>query len=150
MNAELVKAADQALFTTQVPTQIAQSDGASVNYELGTLIQSDIAGQIIAIRFWKDANETGAHTGNIWSSMGAMLASVAFTNETASGWQQQALSSPLSIAANTTYVVSVNTGGTYYVATNSGLSSQVNNGDLHSVVGNNGLYGATGTFPTTS
>ena len=62
----------------------------------------------------------------------------------------RSLTSPLSIAANTTYVVSVNTGNTYYVATNGGLSSQVVNGDLSSVVGNNGLYGSTGTFPTNS
>jgi hypothetical protein len=47
-------------------------------------------------------------------------------------------------------VVSVNTGNTFYVATTGGLSSQVINGNLRSVVGNNGLYGTTGTFPANS
>jgi hypothetical protein len=36
------------------------------------------------------------------------------------------------------------------VATNGGLASQVVNGNLSSVVGNNGVYGTTGTFPTNS
>ena len=77
-----------------------------------------------------------------------MLTSVTFTGETGSGWQQQNLAAPLSIAANTTYVVSVNTGNAYYVATNNGFASQIASGNLRSVVGNNGRYGSTGQFPT--
>jgi hypothetical protein len=78
------------------------------------------------------------------------LAQVTFQNESASGWQQQALSTPLTIAANTQYVVSVNTGNGYYVATNNGMASQIANGNLQSVVGNNGVYGAVGVMPTSS
>ena len=77
-----------------------------------------------------------------------MLASVTFVNESASGWQQQTLTTPVAIAVNTTYVVSVNTGNSYFVATTSGLASQVSNGNLSSVVGNNGVYGTAGMFPT--
>ena len=138
----------QTLFTTQTPALAGQSDGTNVNYELGTLLQSTATGQISAIRFWKDSKETGTHTGRIWSNTGTQLASVVFVSETASGWQQQALASPVTIAANTTYVVSVNTGNTYYVATNNGLSSKVVNGNLTSVVGNNGVYGPPTAFPT--
>ena len=138
----------QTLFTTQTPASLHQSDGRSVNYELGMLFQTTTAGQITAIRFWKDSDETGSHTGRIWSASGQQLASVAFSGETASGWQQQSLATPLSIAANTTYVVSVNTGNTYYVATRGGLSSQVDSGPLRSVVGNNGVYGTSGRFPS--
>jgi hypothetical protein len=145
-----VHAADQTLFTSQAPTQVAQSDGASVNYELGTVFQSNVSGQINAIRFWKDVHETGTHTGRLWSASGQLLASVVFVTETASGWQQQALAVPLPIAANTAYVVSVNTGNTYYVTTVPGLASQVVSGNLSSVVGNNGVYGPVGTFPTNS
>ncbi len=140
--------ADETLFTTQTPVVTNTSDGPNANYELGTAFTSDIAGQITAVRFWKAPSETGTHTGRIWSGTGQLLASVTFTNESASGWQVQPLASPFAITANTTYVVSVNTGGTYYVATDGGLSSQVINEDLSSVVGNNGLYGPPGTFPT--
>ncbi|MBZ5626679.1 MAG: carboxypeptidase regulatory-like domain-containing protein, partial [Acidobacteriia bacterium] len=40
----------QTLFTTQVPAELSQSDGTNLNYELGTLIQSNTAGQVTAIR----------------------------------------------------------------------------------------------------
>ena len=73
------------------------------------MLQSNVAGQVTAIRFWKDVKETGTHTGRIWSAKGRLLTSVIFTSETASGPQQQALDAPLAIAANTIYVVSVNT-----------------------------------------
>jgi hypothetical protein len=79
-----------------------------------------------------------------------LLASATFVNETASGWQVQALPTPLLIAANTQYVVSVTTGNAKFSMTPGGLASQVVNGDLRSVVGNNGVFGAAGQFPTGS
>ncbi|MBR8835677.1 MAG: DUF4082 domain-containing protein, partial [Stigonema ocellatum SAG 48.90 = DSM 106950] len=97
----------QTIFTNQTPSNPNGTDG--VAYELGLKFQSAKAGQITAIRYWKAASETsGSHVGKIWSSTGSVLASVSFANETASGWQQQALATPLNIVANTTYVVSVN------------------------------------------
>jgi hypothetical protein len=143
-------ATGQSLFTTQTPALVNMSDGANVNYELGMRFTATAAGQIKAIRFYKASSETGTHTGKIYSAGGQVLASVAFTNETASGWQTQNLTSPLSIAANTEYTVSVNTGNTYYVTTDSGLASQVSNGYLKSVVGANGVYGPVGSKPTQS
>ena len=44
-----------------------------------------------------------------------MLATATFTNETASGWQQVNLSSPVMVTAGTTYVVSYHTSGNYSV-----------------------------------
>ena len=46
--------------------------------------------------------------------------------------------------------MSVNTANNYYVATNSGLASQVSNNNLHSEVGSNGRYGTSGQYPTNS
>ena len=142
--------ASEILFTTQTPVSTGLTDGSTVNYELGTLFQSDIAGQITGIRFWKDSHESGTHTGHIWSASGTLLATVTFGNETASGWQVQNLASPLAIAANTTYVVSVNTGNTYYVSSAGGLASKITNLDLSSVVGSDGVYGTPGAFPNNS
>ena len=140
----------ETLFTTQTPAIPNDTDGPGINYELGTVFTSGASGSVTAIRFWKSANETGTHTGNLWSSSGQLLASVTFTNETASGWQQQALSIPVAISASTQYVVSVNTGNAFYSDTTSGLASQVVNHDLATVVGNNGLYGSPGAFPTST
>jgi hypothetical protein len=137
-----------AVFGSQTPVTANAADGTS--YELGMKFQAAVPGQINAVRYWKASNETGSHTGHIWSASGALLASVTFTGETASGWQSQALATPLAVQANTTYMVSVNS-NVYYVATNGGLVSAVVNGNLSSVAdGANGTFGSSGAFPTSS
>lgn len=140
----------QSLFTTQTPSSPNASDGSGSDgdYELGIKFYSTKAGRITAIRHWKAPSETGSHVGRIWSSSGQLLASVNFTNETASGWQQQALDIPLIIGANTTYVVSVNV-NSYFAFTLNGLATTVTNGDLSAVAdGSNGVYNANpGSFP---
>jgi Domain of unknown function (DUF4347)/Domain of unknown function (DUF4082) len=141
------------LFTTQTPTQTNLTDGtgSAGDYELGMEFRTAQAGQISALRYYKAASETGTHVGKIWSASGQLLGSVTFSNETASGWQQQALTTPISIAANTTYIVSVNA-NTHYVSTNNGLATTITNGDLSAVAdGSNGVYNTTpANFPTQS
>jgi hypothetical protein len=139
-----------SIFSSQTPVTLNATDGAGINYELGMLFKSSTNGTINAIRFYKSSSETGTHVGHIWNAGGTLLATVTFTGETASGWQQQNLSSPLAISANTNYVVSVNTGNTYYSATTNGLASAITNGSLSTIVGNNGVYGSAGVFPTGS
>ena len=142
---QVLGASTESLFTTQTPATLHNSDGP---YELGTRFTSATAGQITSIRFYKDSLETGAHTGHIWDVNGSLLATVIFSGESASGWQQQSLPSPLNITANTIYTVSVNTGGSYYVATDSGLQSKITSGSLSSVVGSNGTFGSVNAYPT--
>src|SRR5260370_5938098 len=143
---DIVFSPDPTLFTTQTPALLNVHVGP---YELGTEFRSNVSGSITAIRFWKSSSETGQHIGRIWSASGQLLASVTFASETASGWQQQSLASPLAIAANTVYVVSVNSGSNaYYAATTTGLATQVINQNLSTVLGNNGVYGPVGQFPT--
>jgi Domain of unknown function (DUF4347)/Domain of unknown function (DUF4082) len=141
----------ESIFTTQTPDNPNASDGvgAAADYELGMEFVSAKAGQINAIRYYKASTETGSHTGRIWSSTGTLLGSVAFTNETAVGWQQQALTKPIDIAANTTYVVSVNANLSFAV---SGGGLGITNGDLTAVNdGSNGVFDSTpGNFPTSS
>jgi Domain of unknown function (DUF4347)/Domain of unknown function (DUF4082) len=143
----------ETIFTNQIPQYLNQIDGSGSagDYELGMEFKSAKAGQINAIRYYKSPSETGSHIGQIWSSTGQLLASVNFTAETASGWQQQTLATPLSIAANTTYVVSVNT-NSYYVQTPNGIATTITNGDLSAVAdGSNGVFNLTpGAFPTNS
>lgn len=141
---------NQTIFTSQVPSLPNASDGG-ISYELGMKFRSAKVGRITAIRYWKAASETGTHIGRIWASTsGSLLASVTFSNETASGWQQQALSTPLNIQANTTYVVSVNI-NTYFPITYDQLASSIVNGDISSVAdGNNGVFGSPGSLPTNS
>jgi hypothetical protein len=138
----------QRLFTSQTPALKSNNDG--VNYELGLRFTATVPGQITGVRFYKSPSESGTHTGKIYATSGALLGSVTFTGETASGWQDAKLASPITITANTEYVVTVNTGNKYYVATVNGLATQVTNGNLRSILGNNGVYGPVGSKPAKS
>ena len=44
--------------------------------------RSDEDGYITALRFYKQANNTGSHVGHLWSGTGQLLAAVPFTDET--------------------------------------------------------------------
>ena len=78
--------------------------------------QSDIAGTVTGVRFYKGVGNTGTHTGNLWTADGTLLSSVVFTNETASGWQEMSFAGPVVIAADTTYVVSYYAPDGHYAA----------------------------------
>jgi hypothetical protein len=135
----------QTLLTTQVPGNPTTNSGAS--WELGIQISSDVPGQITALRFWKGPNEDQPHMGHVWSGTGQLLVTAQFTNETASGWQQQALSTPLTIVANTPYVVSVSTGPNgNFAMTVDGFATALTNLHLTAPAGG-ARYGQPGLFP---
>ena len=90
-----------------VPTVESENDAQAV--EVGVKFRSDVDGTITGIRFYKGALNVGPHTGNLWDANGQLLATVNFTNETASGWQQADFGTPVEISANTTYVASYHT-----------------------------------------
>ncbi len=121
--------------------------------ELGVRFTSDISGFVTGVRFYKYAQNTGTHVGNVWTSSGTLLGTVTFTGETASGWQQAAFATPIAITANTTYVVSYHTNTGYRAQTSGGLTAAVDRAPLHalssSAAGGNGVYryGTTSAFP---
>jgi hypothetical protein len=119
-------------------------------YELGVKIKVSSASDLTAIKFYKSPSETGSHVGRIWSSSGALIASVPFASETASGWQSQTLSTPLTLTPGATYTVSVGFNA-YFVSTLDGLATGIVNGPLSSIVGSNGVFAnVAGVFPTGS
>ncbi len=112
--------------------------------ELGVRFYSDVAGTISAVRFYKGSGNTGAHIGNLWSNSGDNLASAAFSNETATGWQQVNFATPVPIAASTTYVASYYTPTGNYAADNDYFATAYDNTPLHAV--QNGALSANGVF----
>jgi hypothetical protein len=86
------------------PTATATGDTSAV--ELGVKFTADQAGTISGIRFYKAPGNTGTHTVTLWDNTGAPMASATSGNETASGWQTVPFTSPVAIAANTTYTAS--------------------------------------------
>ncbi len=123
--------------------------------ELGVKFRSDVAGEVSGIRFYKGAGNTGTHVGNLWSSAGALLATATFSGESATGWQQVNFSSPVTIAANTTYIASYFAPVGHYGVTGQAFASAgVDNAPLHALSaaagGGNGVYkyGTSSAFPT--
>jgi hypothetical protein len=128
---------------TAVPAVISDPDASAV--ELGVKFRSDSDGYITALRFYKGPSNTGIHVGNLWTASGALLASVTFANETASGWQTQILPVPVAISADMTYVASYHTSVGYYSANGAYFSSSgFNNLPLRALAdgeeGGNGVY----------
>jgi hypothetical protein len=129
--------------STTTPTVIGDPDTDAV--ELGAKFQSNSDGFITGIRFYKASTSTGTHVGNLWTRGGTRLATATFTNETASGWQYQALATPVSIIANTTYIVSYHTNVGHYSFDDRYFStSGYDNGTLRALGdgedGSNGVY----------
>lgn len=74
--------------------------------ELGVRFTPGVNGTVTGIRFYKGTLNTGTHTGTLWSSDGAPLATGTFTDESASGWQTLTFATPVAVTAGTTYVAS--------------------------------------------
>jgi hypothetical protein len=145
-----VNAPTVSLFSSSdTPALLSDSDTTQVN--LGMRFTSSAAGTITGIKYYKGANDTGTHTGSLWSSTGSLLATVTFTNESTSGWQVATLSSPVSITAGTTYVVSYHSNGHYTSTSNYFTTSRVN-GPLTAPASGNGVYtyGTGNLFPAST
>jgi Domain of unknown function (DUF4082) len=133
--------------STNPGTREVTNDSASVT--LGLKFYSTVPGSITAVRFYKGPRNTGTHAGALWSSTGARLGSVTFTGETASGWQQANFSSPISIAANTTYVISYLAPRGYYAIDQNYPWSTLKAGSLRVSGSSPGVfaYGSSTRFP---
>ena len=149
----------QTIFTTQVPANITLKDvegGGLVGIELGTKFRVSVNGFLLGIRFYKTTGNSGAHTAQLYSSTGTLLASAAFVNESPTGWQYAIFTSPIAITANTTYIASYFSPSGFYTSTTGYFNTAVVNAQMTALAdgtdGANGVYKYTNTasFPTSS
>nr|WP_308258296.1 DUF4082 domain-containing protein [Saccharothrix obliqua] len=138
-----------------VPAEPSANDANPV--EVGTKVRFNGKGEVLGVRFYKGAGNTGTHKGSLWSSNGLLLATGTFTGETASGWQTLTFPSPVVVQANTTYVVSYYAPNGHYAVTPGYFDGQsASYGAIRALSngadGPNGLYryGAGGGFPNAS
>jgi Domain of unknown function (DUF4082)/Bacterial Ig domain/Carboxypeptidase regulatory-like domain len=146
---------DTIWLSSTVPAQTDAGDTSSV--ELGVKFRVDADAYITGLRFYKAATNTGTHLGRIWTSSGTLLGTATFTNESDSGWQQVLFSSPIAVAANTTYIASYFAPAGHYSAdlryfTSAGVDSPPVHALENNVDGQNGVYvnTPTGGFPSLS
>ena len=93
------------IFTWEEPTEYLD---AAPGWEVSTRFSSTKSGTVNALWFWRAPGESGTNTGRLWTDDGRPLASADFPSGQ-SGWVYVPLQTPVAIAANTYYRVSVNT-----------------------------------------
>jgi subtilase family serine protease len=146
--------------TSYKPRVNSDYDGSpGQTFELGVQFESNVAGEVSGVLFYKQRGMTGTNVGHLWSSNGTLLASATFTNETASGWQKVSFSKPVSIVANSYYTVSYTTGSPlFYYESGYFANGGVTNGnltapsstDINGTILDNGVYNYGGDFPIAS
>ena len=119
---------------------------AAGGVDLGLKFQSDVSGYITGVSYWKGSQNTGVHTGQLWSDSGQLLASATFTNESSSGWQQVSFATPVAISANTTYIIAYHTTSAFlaytpWVLQNSGVTNLTLTALQNGADGGNAVYG---------
>jgi hypothetical protein len=136
---------------------VTADGGDPTGAELGLKFSADADGLVTGVRFYKSAANTGTHVGNLWSDTGTLLASAAFANESASGWQEADFGAPVAITGGSRYVVSYFApNGHYAYDSNAFTTAGVDNAPLHALAsgidGPNGVYsyGTVSVFPTSS
>src|SRR5262245_61526181 len=90
----LIRSRSEIFSNSDVPAVPSENDTDAV--EVGVKFRSMVPGFITGLRFYKGSLNTGTHTGHLWSRNGTLLSTVTFSNETSSGWQFQALPTPIS------------------------------------------------------
>jgi hypothetical protein len=117
-------------------------------------LNANTTGSTVAPAYQLLALNTWNHVAHLWSAAGTLLATATFTGETSSGWQQVSFTTPVAIAAHTTYIVSYFApAGGYAVNDSYFTTTEFDNGPLHApssaAGGGNGVYvyGSSGGFP---
>jgi hypothetical protein len=123
---------------SSTPAIVNTTDASAV--ELGVRFQTSVAGSVSGIRFFKSSQDTGVHTGELWTSTGTRLATATFSNETASGWQSVRFSSPVSLTPGATYVASYHTNVGHYSVSPNYFTNNVTSGPLTALATGNGVY----------
>ncbi len=141
-----------SIWDTSFVPQSAPVNDQGQPIEVGTKFRSSVAGQITALRYYRGAGDDDTHVGHLWSSTGAQLAEVSFTGESASGWQEMALPTPIAILPNTTYIASIFSSPTgNFAITPGGLAAARDNPPLRALAndedGKNGVFKYGGGFP---
>lgn len=142
------------IFTNQIPDSPSGSDTSAVN--LGVKFRTDTPGYIVGLRFYKDGDNTGTHTGYLFNAAGDVLGSLTFTGESASGWQVGYFNPPIAVDSCTLYLASYYAPNGHYATTQHAFDADIVNGHVRALKSTdtekNGVYryGSAGEFPNES
>ena len=133
------------LSSSATPPIPDSGDGSAIT--VGLQFTANVDGFITGLRYYRDAANTGTHTGAFYTQGGTRLATLTFPTS-APGWQTATFTSPVPITAGTTYVASAfMPAGRYSVAPNFFATPVVNS----PLTGTLGTYAyGNESFPTSS
>ena len=142
-----------SVFGAEVPKVPAANDSGSV--ELGLRFSPTTDGFVSGVRFYKGTGNTGTHKGALWTTSGQQLATVSFSNETATGWQTANFGTPVPVSKDTTYVVSYTAPNGRYASLANAFTSRGLDAAPFAVAGGfgatpAGVYANPGQFPSNS
>ncbi len=141
-----------SLFGETVPGTVDSGDGDP--YTMGVMVRVISGGDFTGVRFYKASANTGTHTGKLWNAAGSELATVTFSGETASGWQEATFSGAVTATVGNRYWLTVTMPSGHYSFDNNYWDTGVDNsGPLSVPVARSGelpagfFSGSTPTFP---
>jgi len=140
-----------SLFANAVPANAVEADYSAVT--LGVKFYSTQPGTISGIRFYRGAKDSYGYVARLYSAGGTLLAQAKMATDSCAVpcWEQANFASPISIAANTTYIASYYTSNGRYPDGYYGLTNGASNGPLiapaSSASGGNGVYYYGQGFP---
>jgi hypothetical protein len=111
------------------PTVLEENDTSAVT--LGVRFTVDTPGTVTAVRFFKGPNNTGIHTGTLWTGSGSQLATGTFSTESTTGWQTLTFAQPVEVTPGTEYVASYRAPAGRYSTGASFSSGDLSRGPLH-------------------
>jgi uncharacterized protein DUF4082 len=133
------------IFGNATPKTPADPDTNAVT--LGVKFYTIDAGSIKGIRFYRAVKSPTGYVARLYTASGSMLASASMSSEpcaTLPCWEELDFASPISIAANTTYVAAYFAPGAQYPDDQNGLANGVTSGPLvapaSGASGGNGVY----------
>ena len=141
-----------SLFSGHTPSNPVEADYSAVT--LGFKFYSTQAGSISGIRFYRGAKNSSGYVARLYTAGGTLLAQATLAADSCAVpcWEQANFASPVSIAANTTYVASYYTSNGRYADGYYGFNSGASNGPLivpaSSGAGGNGVYYYGRGFPS--
>lgn len=125
--------------------------------EVGVRFRTSVPGQLSAIRFYKGgAQNAGPHAVSLWGPDGTLLGTATTAGESARGWQNVALPTPVPLQVDTTYTASYFAGSGYYSLTSAYFNSGAHTSGPLTALANSGAgngvyrYAATSGYPTGS
>jgi hypothetical protein len=130
---------------SRVPAVPSDSDSSAVTLGVGFTV--GYPGTITALKFFKGQGNGGTHVGTLWNDTGTALATVEFTNESASGWQKATLSAPVTVQPGVRYVVSYRATQGRYSATPATFAQEYSRGPL-TVAASGAVFTYSNAFPT--